>query len=352
MPIVQLHRTNRTKESSKLLQKFAFDETSQFGEDGILEELFKRIGTTNKWCVEFGAWDGKLYSNTWRLIAKFDWSAVLIEGMEDRARDLAQLHKASSQVHVQNCYVSWTGENRLDNLLADTPIPRQFDLLSIDIDGNDFHVWSSVEQYRPRVVVIEFNPSASNDLFFVQDADARLNEGCSLRAVIDLAKRKGYELAATTLVNAIFVTEPELSKLGIEDNSIDAMHFTEFTTELFQGYDGCLFAAGFDTLIWQGKKIDHEALQIIPKHLRKYPPVADIADDLAPLLVPTPVEPHPAEVRPASNGLDSSEHYHPLYRRIGRHCLGLIRPLAPPFLARLIAPPFLARLQALLRAQK
>jgi hypothetical protein len=281
MPIVQLHRTDRTKESSKFLQKFAFDETSQFGEDGILEELFKRIGTTNKWCVEFGAWDGKLYSNTWRLIAKFDWSAVLIEGMEDRARDLAQLHKGSSQVHVRNCYVSWTGENRLDNLLANTPIPWQFDLLSIDIDGNDYHVWNSVEQYQPRVVVIETNPSASNDLFFVQDADARLNQGCSLRAVIDLAKRKSYELAATTRVNAIFVTKSEFSKIGIEDNSIDAMHFADSTTELFQGYDGSLFAAGLDMLMWQGRKIDHEALQIIPKHLRKFPPVDEITEDMA-----------------------------------------------------------------------
>jgi hypothetical protein len=272
MPIVELHRTDRTRERSKLLRKFAFDDTSQFGEDGILEEIFKRIGTTNKWCVEFGAWDGKLYSNTWRLIAKFDWSAVLIEGMEDRARELAQLHKGSSKVHVQNCYVSWTGENRLDNLLATTPIPRQFDLLSIDIDGNDYHVWKSVERYRPRVVIIEINPSASNDLVFVQDAHPGLNHGCSLRAVIELAKNKDYELAATTRINAIFVIKSEFSKLGIEDNSIDAMHFPDLTAELFQGYDGSLFVAGHDMLIWRDMKIDREALQIIPKGLRKYPP--------------------------------------------------------------------------------
>jgi hypothetical protein len=272
MPILELHRTDRTKEGSKLLQKFAFDDTSQFGEDGILEELFKRIGTTSRWCVEFGAWDGKLYSNTWRLIAKFDWSAVLIEGMEDRARDLAQLHRGSSKVHVQNCFVSWAGENRLDNLLSKTPIPRQFDLLSIDIDGNDYHVWKAVERYEPRVVIIEINPTASNDLLFVQDADAALNHGCSLRAVTELAKNKGYELAATTRVNAIFVTKSEFSKLGIEDNSIDAMYFADFTTELFQGYDGSLFVAGHDMLIWHGKKIAQEALQIIPKSLRKYPP--------------------------------------------------------------------------------
>jgi hypothetical protein len=156
--------------------------------------------------------------------------------------------------------------------LAKTPIPRQFDLLSIDIDGNDYHVWNAVERYEPRVVIIEINPTASNDLLFVQDADAGSNHGCSLRAVVDLAKTKGYELAATTRVNAIFVIKSEFSKLGIQDNSIDAMHFADFTTELFQGYDGRLFAVGLDVLLWQGRKIDHEALQIIPKGLRKYPP--------------------------------------------------------------------------------
>jgi hypothetical protein len=222
--------------------------------------------------VEFGAWDGKLYSNTWRLTAKFGWSAVLIEGMEDRARDLAQLHKGSPKVHVQNCFVGWTGENRLDNLLAKTPIPRQFDLLSIDIDGNDYHVWNAVERYQPRVVIIEINPTASNDLHFIQDADAGSNQGSSLRALVELGKGKGYELAATTRVNAIFVTKSEFAKLGIEDNSIDALHFADLTTELFQGFDGSLFVAGHDMLIWHGKKIDHEALQIIPKNRRKYPP--------------------------------------------------------------------------------
>ena len=172
----------------------------------------------------------------------------------------------------RSCFVGWSGENRLDNLLAKTPIPRQFDLLSIDIDGNDYHVWHAVERYEPRVVIIEINPTASNDLLFVQDADAGLNHGCSLRAAIELAKSKGYELAATTRTNAIFITKSEFSKLGIEDNSIDAMHFADFTTELFQGYDGTMFTAGLDVLVWQGQKIDHEALQIVPKDLRKYPP--------------------------------------------------------------------------------
>lgn len=277
MPVLRLHRTDRTNSDSKILQKYVFNETSQNGEDGIIEEIFRRIGTTNKWCVEFGAWDGKFLSNTWRLIAKFDWSAVLFEGMAERARDLARAHKGSPKAHVRNCHVGWIGNARLDNLLAVTPIPRQFDLLSVDIDGNDYHVWEALQGYQPRVVVIEFNPSASNDLSFIQDADATINQGCSLRALIDLAKSKEYELVATTLCNAIFVTAREFSKICIEDNSIDSMHFADHTNELLQTYDGTLFVAGLDTLLWQNKKIEHEALQIIPKRLRKYPPVANTA---------------------------------------------------------------------------
>ena len=53
--------------------------TSYQGEDGIIEHVFEVIGTTSKWCVEFGAVDGKSGSNTWNLIKNKGWSAVLIE---------------------------------------------------------------------------------------------------------------------------------------------------------------------------------------------------------------------------------------------------------------------------------
>ena len=55
---------------------------SQFGEDGIINEILNRIGENNidKWCVEFGARDGISDSNTYNLIKNNNYKAVLIEG--------------------------------------------------------------------------------------------------------------------------------------------------------------------------------------------------------------------------------------------------------------------------------
>lgn len=270
MPVLELHKVDRTKPESIQLRQFQRNETSQFGEDGVIEEILRRVGIKNRWCVEFGAHDGKFMSNTWRLIAKEKWSAVLIEGHSKRACELAKLHRENGNVHVQQAYVGWNAENSLDALLKQTNIPEDFDLLSIDVDGNDFHIWKAVSVYRPRVVVIEFNPTAPNDLYFVQDPDPRVNQGSSLRAISILGKEKGYELVATTQVNAFFVLRELFQNIGITDNSLDAMHDTEQSTTIAQAYDGTILVAGNMKLLWCGKRFSSEDLQILPKRKRIY----------------------------------------------------------------------------------
>jgi hypothetical protein len=161
---------------------------------------------------------------------------------------------------------SWDG-----SILSATPIPVDFDLLSIDIDGNDWHVWNAVKVYKPRIVIVEFNSSASNDLYFIQDPDPEVSQGSSLRAFVDLARTKGYELVATTPGNAFFVTAEAFPKIGIIDNSIDAIHEPAITTEIAQGYDGTIMAAGHMYLNWHGIALTQEDFQILPKSLRKYP---------------------------------------------------------------------------------
>jgi hypothetical protein len=272
VPIVELRRTRRTKPESQILATFCANITSQYGEDGVIAEILNRIGTRNRWCVEFGAWDGKYLSNTWSLINQSGWSAVLLEGDKVRAERLAASHAGNAgRVFVSNALVGWEGTTSLDSLLSATPIPVDFDVLSIDIDGNDWHVWNAVTAFRPRLVIAEFNSSASNDLYFIQDPDPTLNQGASLRAFVDLGRTKGYELVATTPGNAFFVTKEDFPKIGIADNSIDAIHEPVITTEIAQGYDGTIMAAGHMYLNWHGVALTQEDFQILPKSLRKYP---------------------------------------------------------------------------------
>jgi hypothetical protein len=272
MPVVEIRRNKRVKPASTYLRNYSRDVTSQYGEDGIISKILDLIGRKHDWCVEFGAWDGKYLSNTWDLINQKGWRGVLIEGDKERAERLAASHAArAGEVFVENAVVGWEGENSLDNILGRTPIPGDFDLLSIDIDGNDWHVWNKLTNYRPRLVVVEFNPSASNELFFVQDADPSLNQGASLLAFIDLGKQKGYELVATSLANAFFVRDEDFPKVGIEDNSIDAMYEPYMDLQICQGFDGTIFAAGHMWLNWHGIPLTQEDFQILPHALRKYP---------------------------------------------------------------------------------
>ena len=58
-------------------------------------------------------------------------------------------------------------------------LPYQFQLLSIDVDGCDYHVWNSLDisVYQPQVVCIEFNPTIPNRVKFIQEADIRIYQG-------------------------------------------------------------------------------------------------------------------------------------------------------------------------------
>ncbi|HEV8666996.1 MAG TPA: hypothetical protein VN665_04110, partial [Candidatus Paceibacterota bacterium] len=140
------------------VQAYGKNIQSQHGEDGIIDELFKRIGNANKWCVEFGALNGTHHSNSWHAVMEEGYSGVLIEADPTYFEKLQQVYKDTPRAYCMNEFVEFEGSKRLDALLARTPIPKDFDLLSIDIDGNDYHVWDSLTEYRPRAVLIEFNP--------------------------------------------------------------------------------------------------------------------------------------------------------------------------------------------------
>ena len=284
MPRITYRRVDRRKAESTYLSRFARNVTSQAGEDGVIEKILELVGgnAETRWCVEFGAWDGKHYSNTWNLINHRNYSAVMIEGSRGRFQELLATYGSTPRVVCMNRVVQFEeGPDSLDALIAETPAPRTFDVLSIDIDGNDYHVWDSLRRYQPRIVVIEFNSTVPNEVVFVQDSKFSINQGCSLLALIELGKSKGYELAFVTSLNAIFVHASEFAKLGIADNSIDAMYMPFFEAKLFQAFDGTLFNVGMDRLQWtlKGAKVKATQFQLLPLAQRVFPgSIRDIQD--------------------------------------------------------------------------
>jgi len=183
----------------------ARDEFSQAGEDGVAEAILAQLPDRNNWVVEFGAWDGVHLSNSRHFITSQNFSAVLIEGSAERFADLQALYADRPGIHTLHTFVRTSGADTLDQILASTPIPRGFDYLSIDIDGNDYHVWKSLEKFRPKLVVIEFNPTIPSDVEFVQADDFNVKHGTGLLSMVKLGREKGYELVTATIANAFFV---------------------------------------------------------------------------------------------------------------------------------------------------
>lgn len=201
------------------LADFRMNVYSQNGEDGVLREIFNRIGGGRepRWCVEFGAWDGKHLSNTFWLVERKDWHAVYIESDASRFLDLentARLHERIVPLHAT---VGFGGQAGLDEILSETSLPKSYDLLSIDIDSHDLAVWHDHVAYSPSVVVIEINSSIPPGVL-QWHVDESL-QGNSFSSTVAVGGAKGYTLACHT-GNLIFVRDDLFPKLGIPDVDI------------------------------------------------------------------------------------------------------------------------------------
>jgi hypothetical protein len=245
---------------------------SQTGEDGIIKIILETIGDNDKWCVEFGAWDGEYLSNTCNLIRNYEYSAVLIEADQKKFLELQKRYAENKQVFPINAFVGFEGGNNLDALLKKTPIPLNFDVLSVDIDGNDYHVWKAATQYLPKVVCIEFNPTIPTEIEFVQPPDIKIAQGSSLLSLTKLGTAKGYELVAVTSLNAIFVHNKYFPLFNMKNNTPFQLR-TDISsvTYLFTGYDGTTLISGNRKLPWHGIVYREDSLQQLPKYLQKYP---------------------------------------------------------------------------------
>jgi len=183
---------------------------SQGGEDGILEAIFERIGIDNKWCFEAGAGDGILFSNTRKLIEE-GWNAVLVESDEQVFKRLvSNLGEFASLCHCENVLVEPSGYSTLDKILKRNNAPIEIDLLSLDIDGQDYHVFNSLMQYKPRVVVIEYalEPGKSE---FIPTVGGEGQAG--KKAIENLLYGRSYRPIFSTHTNIIAVRSDLEAKL-------------------------------------------------------------------------------------------------------------------------------------------
>ncbi|NLF82496.1 MAG: hypothetical protein GX568_00735 [Candidatus Gastranaerophilales bacterium] len=191
--------------SEKLnLQDYVYDVYSNAGEDGIIKKILDTIQIKNRWCVEVGALESKFFGNTCNLILNENYSSIQIEENKDKYLALIDTYK-SKPVICLNTVVDLGPNNNLDFIFNKVDIPYDFDCLCIDVDGKEYFIWKSLEQYRPKLVCIRFNPTIPNDNEFVQEENSPIKLGCNILAIMNLADKKGYKLVYTNICNAFLV---------------------------------------------------------------------------------------------------------------------------------------------------
>ena len=180
---------------------------SQNGEDGVIETIFSAIPPSNRFFVEFGVGPRKRgdYSRGLEgncvLLKRRGWAGLFMDG-----------GRHPPVFRVQQEFITADNVNELFRKYA---VPEDLAIVSIDVDGQDYWIWKALE-YRPQVVVIEFNPIFGPNQSLVMPYqpdfvwDSTQYFGASLRALSNLGRSKGYRLVFANPVNAFFVLETYL----------------------------------------------------------------------------------------------------------------------------------------------
>jgi len=221
---------NPKYQNNKRLNRFEHQVFSQFGEDGIINEIFNRVSTTNKYFIEFGVENGTECNTTNLLFG--DWQGLWIEGNREHCESIRQQFSnviRKGRLVVSNGFIN---TDNIEKFFEQANTPIEPDLLSIDIDRNDYHVWKAIRNYRPRVVIIEYNAVFRPGCHFVVDYDAGAvwdgssNFGASLDAYYQLGLEKGYKLVGCSFsgVNAFFVRE-DLTGDHFENPFTPVLHY-------------------------------------------------------------------------------------------------------------------------------
>lgn len=204
------------------LNSAEFKVFSQWGDDGIIQYLIRNIDISSNYFVEFGV-ENYTESNTRFLLINNNWSGLVLDG------------SLSNINYIKNDQISWrydlnarhafvTCEN-INKILDDEKVPNKIGILHIDVDGNDYWIWSSIERVIADIVIVEYNSLFGcersitipyKDKFYRTEAHfSNLYFGASLTSLCDLATIKGYSFVGCNLAgnNAYFILTEKLGSI-------------------------------------------------------------------------------------------------------------------------------------------
>lgn len=208
-----LSELHRDKAFSRL-SDYEFKVFSQWGEDGIIQFLVSNLKIGNKTFIEFGV-ETFFESNCRYLMMKDNWRGFVIDGS---SRNLARLQRSYFfHLYDLRSRVAFITRDNIRALLDESEFDKDVGILSVDIDGVDYYVLGQLDQWRPCILIVEYNalfgkeravsvPYAP-DFVRSRQHHSNLYYGASLAAFDCLAKNRGYALVGVNGAgsNAFFV---------------------------------------------------------------------------------------------------------------------------------------------------
>lgn len=233
--------------NENLLDISEFKVFSQFGEDGIIQDLISKLNLKNKSFVEFGV-ENYEEANTRFLLENNNWKGLIIDSSKKNINFIKnQDYYWRFDIEAKCNFI--TKEN-INNIIKESNIPYNTGILSVDIDGNDYWIWDAINVIYPDVVIIEYNarfgPDRSVTIPYDKSFDRTNNKtskiyyGASLMALCKLGRKKGYELVGTNSNgnNAFFVKKDKLINSSIKTKTPkDCYHKNSFSELLDENFE-------------------------------------------------------------------------------------------------------------------
>jgi len=162
---------------------------SQNGEDGVtmkLVELIYNGNNDNKFYVEFGVQDG-IECNTRILRESYNWKGLQMDGTNE-----------NNNFNLRKEFIT---KNNVVELFKKYNVPQNINLLSVDIDFNDFYCLKEIlKNYMCDIIICEYNSthSVDEDKIVIYEENGKWDGtnyfGASLLSFDKLAKKYNYSL--------------------------------------------------------------------------------------------------------------------------------------------------------------
>ncbi len=215
-------RKTKTQGTVRTLREAEFKVFSQYGDDGIIQYLVHKVKIENESFVEFGV-ENYTEANTRFLLVNDNWRGLVMDGDPSHVRHI--LKDDISWRHDLTAVRAFISKENINHILTDNGFTGEIGLLSIDIDGNDYWIWECITVVRPSIVIVEYNSCFGanravsipyDPAFYRMSAHySGLYWGCSLKALVLLAEKKGYAFVGCNSGgnNAYFVRTDKLGSI-------------------------------------------------------------------------------------------------------------------------------------------